>query len=415
MRVIRWIVGAIAVVALAGAAIFTTYSEVNESTITTQQDRYASFYADPSPMPTTPGLLLRSEPLTQADGSAVIVDGAEAVRFLYSSVRPNGQISVSGGMAFIPKAPAPPSGRSVLAWAHGTVGQGDACAPSRSVDPVKPIATWLPQAIDRGMAVVATDYTGLGTTGPNLYLVGQAEAADVVHAIQAATSLPNATFSRDVVAMGHSQGGHSALWTGTLAKTLDPDMNLKGVVAIAPAAQLVDIMEAQAQTPVAWLIGPEVMSSWPVVDPALTNAVLTPGGQAQSTRLAQECIGAAVGEGLARQFLGDRFFAKDPLTVPAWRAFAAAQTPPPIPSTIPVYLGQSTADTVVLAWPNADLERKWCDAGSSVSSTWIADVGHMNTALVLGPGLIQWAEARFAGDPVLSTCDVGPPNISRTP
>jgi alpha-beta hydrolase superfamily lysophospholipase len=413
MRVLRWSLGALAVLILAGAATITTLIQANESTIEAQQSRVADFYADPALMPSRAGELLRHESLTQADGTPVVVEGAQSIRFLYSSRRPDGQVAVSGGMAFIPTSSAPLTGRPVLAWAHGTVGQGDACAPSRSADPVKPIATWLPQAIYRGMAVIATDYTGLGTTGPNLYLVGAAEAADVVHAIQAARQLPGAELSQDVVAMGHSQGGHSALWTGSLATTLDPAIDLKGVIAIAPAAQLVDIMEAQWQSPVAWLIGPEVMAAWPMVDSQLTDDVLTPGGQAQSTRLANECIGTAVGEGLARQLLGDRYFAKDPLSVPAWLDFAKAQTPPPIAPTIPVYLGQSTADTVVLAWPNADLERAWCAAGSSVSATWIADVGHMNTALVLGPGLIQWAEARFAGEPAVSTCGIGPPRIAR--
>ena len=415
MRALRLIAGTGAVIILAGAATATTISQVNQGTTNAEQERLSSFYSDPEPMPQKAGTLIRSEPLTQADGTPVQVKGANAIRFLYTSTRPSGEVAVSGGMAFIPTSPAPAAGRPILAWAHGTVGQGDACAPSRSATPTKPIATWLPLALERGWAVIATDYTGLGTTGPNLYLVGEAEATDVVHSLQAAADLEGAALSHDVVVMGHSQGGHSSLWTGEIAESVDPSIDLKGVAAIAPAAELVSIMEAQWQTPVAWLIGPEVIASWPVVDDKLNDEVLTAGGKAQATRLANECIGNALGAGLVNQLLGDRFFAQDPLLVPAWHDFAEEQTPAPLPASIPIYLGQSTADNVVLAWPNAALEKQWCASGSTISATWISNVSHLDTALVLGPDVIQWAAARFANKPAPSTCSIAPPELSAQP
>lgn len=405
MRVLKW---AGLIVALALLAIAATIVTVNGRQVK-EQDALASFYLPPDTMPTTPGVLLRSEPLTAADGTPVEVAGATALRILYSTQRPDGAIAVSGGMVFLPDRKASDGGRPVLAWAHGTVGQGDACAPSRSKDPTAPIASWLPLALARGWAVVATDYAGLGTAGPNLYLVGSAEASDVMHSVRAAASLPSADLSRRMVVMGHSQGGHAALWTGKLARTIDPSISLLGVAAIAPAAELPSIMRAQWNTPVAWVIGPEVMTSWPVVDPRLTRSVLSDAGARQTDRMAQACINSAAIEGLARTSLGQTYFDVDPLDEAPWESFATAQTPSPLPASMPVFLAQSTADDVVLAWPNAKMQRDWCAAGSTITAEWLGKVSHMETGLVAGPSAIQWAAGRFAGERPPSGCSVPPP------
>lgn len=42
----------------------------------------------------------------------------------------------------------------------------------------------------------------------------------------------------DTVVWGHSQGGGAALWTGALARTYAPDVELSGVAAPAPASNL---------------------------------------------------------------------------------------------------------------------------------------------------------------------------------
>lgn len=44
----------------------------------------------------------------------------------------------------------------------------------------------LDQALAAGWGVVATDYAGLGTTGPQPYLIGQGEGRSVLDSIRAA-------------------------------------------------------------------------------------------------------------------------------------------------------------------------------------------------------------------------------------
>lgn len=401
LKTIAIVFGALVLaVAALGAAVIGSKIVARDRT----QEALDPFYATPDPLPGPPGTLVRYEPL------GVDVPGATALRILYVSQRPDGTNAVSGGMAFIPDAPAPEGGRPVVAWAHGTIGQGEACAPSRSSNPLQDTANWLDTMMQRGWLVVSTDYTGLGTEGPNLYLVGQAEASDVVHSVQAAQQLPAANASNRFIAWGHSQGGHSVLWTAHLAKRIAPELDLVAVAAAAPAAELADIMGAQWSGVAGWAIGPEVMDSWPVVDPALpVDPVLTSAGRDNSSRLAHECIVAAALEGYVRSDAGQSFFAVDPLSDASWKAMIDEQTPAPLPSSLPLLIGQSTADNVVLAWPQAALQEKWCASGSNLTMDWLGKVSHQDTAITMGPYAVSWMEQRLAGVPAVPNCAATPP------
>ncbi|MBB5597932.1 lipase family protein [Neomicrococcus lactis] len=96
----------------------------------------------------------------------------------------------------------------------------------------------MPQVIDQGWALVATDYTGLGTPGLHPYLMGPESARAELDAVRAARQLQDLKLSNKTVSWGHSQGGGSALWTGKIAPTYAPDVPLSGVAAMAPASDL---------------------------------------------------------------------------------------------------------------------------------------------------------------------------------
>jgi len=389
----------VAILAIA-ALVFGGSRAVSDFQSDQRQRILDPFYATPDPMPTKPGHIVRIEPLDLPDGA---LKGGTGSRMLYVSERPDGTPAVSGGMIFVPDNVQP--GAPVVAWAHGTVGLGDACAPSRAQNPLQDTTNWLNSMMERGWVVAATDYVGLGTEGPNLYLIAQAEVRDVVNAVRAARSHTGA--GSEFVVWGHSQGGHSALWSGHFAETIAPELDLIGVAAAAPAAELRLIVQAQWQVPAwGWALGPEILQSWPVEYPGLeVTGIVTPNGIADAPRVAQECIVLAALEGAARGSRGDTFFAKDPMSVDDWRAAAEAQSVPPLPAEIPVFIGQSTADTVVLPWPNAVLQNRWCTAGSTLETLWIGDVAHQKTAIVIGPQVVRWIEARFAGLPATTTCD----------
>jgi alpha-beta hydrolase superfamily lysophospholipase len=404
MRTLRWIALAIALMVVVAVVSTIWAISVHKLSVSRAQARIAAFYVPPTPLPGEPGTVIRTEPL------GVEVPGATAQRVLYTSERPDGTPAVSGAMIFIPTTPAPADGRKVVAWAHGTLGMGDACAPSRSDNPLGDTANWLDQMMQLGYVVVATDYTGFGTPGPNLYLVGQAEARDVVNSVRAARNMPEAAAGSEWIVWGHSQGGHSALWTGHLARELAPELTLKAVAAAAPAAELQDIIDAQWQTAVGWAIGPEVVESWPHYYPNLTaEGFVSASGLRNTERLANECIMPAALEGFVRTDFGQDYFEQKPTDNPSWAAAAKDQTPAPLPPSMPVFVAQSINDTVVLAWPNAKLQDQWCDAGSDITMAWLGVVSHQDTAMTIGPEAVAWIDDRFHDRPTTRTCNVPPP------
>ncbi|MFM8773146.1 MAG: lipase family protein, partial [Actinomycetota bacterium] len=259
------------VIAILLAGAVTSFSVVmgNVRQDRSAQAELAPFYEPPAVLP-APGSVIRTAPLTFPDtDDSLELQGARAYRMLYVSERPDGTPAVSGAMVFVPDSPAPPEGRPVVAWAHGTVGMGDACAPSRSPRGTNDMSGWLEQMLTLGWVVVATDYVGLGTPGPELYLVAEAEVNDVVNSVRAIRSWPEAQASNRYAVFGHSQGGHSALWAGALARAKAPDLDLVGVAAAAPAAELTPIVDAQWAGAVGWVIGPEAAIAWSAIDPSL--------------------------------------------------------------------------------------------------------------------------------------------------
>ncbi|MEO8874589.1 MAG: lipase family protein [Polyangiaceae bacterium] len=128
---------------------------------------------------------------------------------------------------------------------HGTAGFTDSCAPSN--DPST--APLLAALASLGYIVVAPDYIGLrGLEGPtgflHPYLVGEPTAIASLDAVRAAQKLiaarPEAACaSGKFVTIGGSQGGHAALWVDRLAPYYAPELELDGVVATVPPADLI--------------------------------------------------------------------------------------------------------------------------------------------------------------------------------
>lgn len=396
---------ALVAVAVGVAGVVWVAEMIGDARTAATQARLDPFYTAPAELPGPPGTLIRTEPL------AISVIGGRALRMLYVTERADGEPTVSGGMVFVPTSPVPAGGRAVVAWAHGTLGMGDACAPSRSRDPLLDTKGWLEQMLALGWVVTATDYAGLGTAGAQRYLVGDSEARDVVNSVRALRTIPGADPGERFAVWGHSQGGHAALWTGQLSDELAADLILVGVAAAAPAARLDDIIGAQWRTLIAWVIGPEVAIGWPAADPNLRlESILTRSGLRSFERVAADCITSLdlkVDVGL-RRLAGEQFFAVDPLTEPAWLAFATEQTPAPL-TRVPVFIAQGTTDEVVLPWPNAKLQEQWCAAGVDLTMLWLGGVGHMSAANAAGPSAVAWIADRFAGKPATRTCDLPPP------
>jgi pimeloyl-ACP methyl ester carboxylesterase len=178
-------------------------------------------------------------------------NGYRAWVLLYWVKQANSEFVQVSAVIAVRDKPAPPGGRPILSYAHETLPSiTDGCAPSTWAPtlPIYPIH--LKIFLDAGFAVVGTDYIGLGMPGVHPYLVGKSEGAAVLAAARAAKNFSVAEASGPVIIMGHSQGGHAALYADWQSRDISffaPGVNLKGVIATAPptflnkmASQVID-------------------------------------------------------------------------------------------------------------------------------------------------------------------------------
>ncbi len=200
------------------------------------------------------GDLVSFQPIKLADKA---LEGAQAWRILYRSLAADGDRPVVvSGMVIAPAGPAVGQ-RPMIAWAHGTVGSADKCAPSKNFTGVAQTtdaseAALLDQFsffLKQGYIVVATDYEGLGTEGPHPYLVGTSAGRSVLDALSATRQIGALSASDSTVIYGLSQGGHAALFAGEMAATWAPDLKVVGVVAAAPFSEVDQLLPIAAGVP----------------------------------------------------------------------------------------------------------------------------------------------------------------------
>ncbi|RDI52134.1 alpha/beta hydrolase family protein [Nocardia mexicana] len=212
-----------------------------------------------------------------------IPGAASAKRAVYWTQTSQDRPALSSGALFVPHGSPPAGGWPVVAWEHGTVGRADACAPSRTDFTM--YRDYIGTLLARGYAVAATDYPGLGTPGDHPYLDGRAAAYSAVDMVRAARTI-DASLSPRWVAVGHSQGGHAALFTASVATAYAPELDYRGAAALAPASGIVDRMlplggpgvpepDARMKTALGYLLG-GLHTARPNFDP---TDYLTPVGR----------------------------------------------------------------------------------------------------------------------------------------
>lgn len=348
-----------------------------------------------------PGTLIRSEPMIGAP------DGAQAYRVLYRSTGLQGEPIAVSGVIVVPSGPAPIGGRPIVAWAHPTTGVVPHCAPSLAVFVFQQMAG-LRQLIEQGAVVAATDYPGLGTAGPHPYLVGDSEARAVIDSVRVARTMPGAGGGNSFAVWGHSQGGQASLFTGLIATSYAPELNLVGVAAAAPATSLVTLMGDDFKSAGGKNLTAMTLWSWSRVFGAPIGKVVLPEAVPTVDRLADECI-ESVFDILARRQTEkplEQAFLSVPniATVEPWRTLATRNTPGTLPARIPLFLAQGTTDNLVLPEVTRDYMQRQCKAGGKVTMLWLPGVSHGFAAAKSADAAVAWMMDRFAGQPAPSDC-----------
>jgi acetyl esterase/lipase len=347
------------------------------------------------------GALIRLEPI---DGAP---DGASAYRVLYKSQGLQGEPIAVSGVVIIPGGPPPAKGRPIVAWAHPTTGIVPQCAPSLARVLFESIQG-LHEMLQRGYVVAATDYPGLGTAGPHPYLVGISEGRAVLDSVRVARSMPGAGGGVAFAVWGHSQGGQAALYTGILAQSYAPELDLVGVAAAAPATELGTLLADDRDTTGGKNITAMTLWSWSRVYGAPISNLVTPQAMPAVDRLANECIERFFDvidrRGPSRELNHGYLTVNNLSDVEPWRDLLASNTPGTLPPSIPVFLAQGMKDTLVRPAVTESYMQGLCKAGSAVEWHPVTGSGHLFVARDSAGAAIDWIAARFGGSPAPSNC-----------
>ena len=364
----------------------------------------SAFYTAPSTVPSRPGVLLRSEPFTTG-----IPGTARAWRILYTTTRADGVPAIASGVVVVPKT-VPSGPRPVIAWAHGTTGFASGCAPSL-------VASGLPsgalpdldQVIANGWILVATDYVGLGTKGPHPYLIGEPEARSVLDSVRAARQVKSVDLQKRTVVWGHSQGGGAALWTGIIAPTYAPDVNVIGVAALSPATELLALFERVKDTPVGKIMGSYALSAYSATYPDVHfDDYVRPGARVLARQTAARCLsGPEALVSVAAAGLGNGpWFSKSPAAGPLGKRLE--QNIPLGHIAAPLMIAQGLSDSLVVPNVQQRYVSQLCKSGQSLEYRTYQGFDHVsivtNPSSPLLPDLIAWTKARLAGTPQKPVC-----------
>jgi len=305
--------------------------------------------------------------------------------------------------------PAVPGVHPVIAWAHGTTGVGVGCAPSLLADPFTAGAMPdLDAALDAGWAIVATDYVGLGADAPHPYLVGEAEGRSVLDAVRAARQLAEASLGAQTAVWGHSQGGGAALWAGGLAASYAPDLDVVGVAAMAPAANLPALMGLASTNAFASILGGFLLTGFAATYPEVRfDDYVRPQARIVVEAMAGRCFTdpSTLVSVLAAVAADQPVWSRDPSTGPL--AERIAENVPTLPIAAPVLLAQGLADPLITPASQDQYVAQRCEAGQHIDYRRYPGLDHMGLVTGDSPLLTQlmdWTEARFAGAAATPTC-----------
>ncbi|MFE5245654.1 MULTISPECIES: lipase family protein [unclassified Streptomyces] len=394
-----------------------------------------AFYDPPEQLPSADGSLVRTEPLPLGV-SLPGLDGRRlpgtATRLMYKSTDANGApVAVTG--AYIEPSAAWKGGgpRPLVALASGTMGQGDQCAPSLSLQNPLTIGEGTVSIgydniaayrfLAAGAAVVVTDYVGLGATDRlHTYVNRLDEGHALLDAARAARSVAGSslTSSSRVGLYGYSQGGGAAASAAELQPSYAPDVNLAGAYAGAPPADLTEVMKGIDGSALAGALGWSI-NGFAQTDPslkAIVDANTNDVGKAALKDTSTMCVGDAI---LGHGFTSSKKWTASGKPIadiiaaePKLQAILDRQRIGTLKPAAPVRVVTGVQDDIVGHAQARQLAVDWCRKGANVTyeAVLLPNLGdkiltnHLAPLLTDQGSAISWLTDRLSGRKATSNC-----------
>ncbi|MFD3788027.1 alpha/beta fold hydrolase [Streptomyces cyaneofuscatus] len=300
--------------------------------------------------------------------------------------------------------------RPIVAFAPGTQGLADKCAPSRQLaEGTEYEALPVKKLLDEGYAVVVTDYQGSGTPGIHTYMDREAQGRAVLDSVRAAQRLDAVGLldAGPVGLYGYSQGGGATASAAELAPAYAPELKIKGAVVGAPPADMnkvADSMDGSAYGAFFNYALSGLAASYGID----TDPYLTAHGKRVTSDLRDNlCTTQALAK---YPFLNSRFLTVDgrPLTErlrrAPWDRIVADQRLGKRKPAVPVLLSHSALDDVVPQQVGKNLAADWCNRGATVKFVGNFIPGHIAATEATSTEGLPWLADRFADRTAPSTC-----------
>ncbi|RZS36466.1 secretory lipase [Herbihabitans rhizosphaerae] len=368
-----------------------------------------SFYTPPSPLPDVPaGDVLRSREVTlYAEPFRVFPAPVKAHQVIYRSTSATGAPNAVSGTVIVPPTPwIGPGPRPVMAYALGTQGLGDQCAPSYQLRVGTEIEiAFLVQAMVKGWAVALTDYEGLGTPGTHTYATGVSSGRALLDVARAATRLPGAGIdpAAPIGVFGYSQGGQAAASAGEQHAGYAPELNVRGTATGGVPSDL-NLVARSNNGGIGFglVLGAAVGLSAAYPELGLDQA-LNAEGKKLAERVANACVAEMVVAAPFRR-LNDFTTTPDVIDQPKWQKRLAENRLGTVKPSAPVYLYHGTIDELIPYSGAKELKARYCAVGTNLEWHSIPLGEHVLTVSVWGTNALNWLGDRFAGKPTKNSC-----------
>ncbi|MEU4158042.1 lipase family protein [Actinoplanes sp. NPDC026670] len=397
------------------------------------------FYTPPATLPTADGALIRTEALPLAL-SLPGIDGTlpgRATRIMYKSTDSTGNpVAVTG--AYLEPAATWKGPRPLVVLAPGTMGQGDQCSTSLALQRGLVLGAGDGQTtvsigyevlaiyrlLAKGIAVVQTDYPGLGTTDRLHTYVNRVDSGHaVLDAARAARALPGTSLTANspIGLYGYSQGGGAVASAAELQSTYAPDVKVTATYAGAPPADLAAVTKAIDGSELLGALGWSV-NGFAQAEPGLRpllDRYLSASGKAVLADLSTMCVGDAIFAYAGRrstawttggQSVTDIINAEPVLQAYIGKQLIGTRKPAGV-----VRVATGVFDNLVPHGQARTLASSWCRLGGSVvyapvTLPWTVSplLNHFGPLLTDQGTAVDWLSQRLAGKTAKSNCGVMP-------
>ncbi|MEV4205818.1 lipase family protein [Nocardia salmonicida] len=347
----------------------------------------SSFYTPPDQIPQEPGAIIKTQPMT-----LFVTPPTEqgwpgrAQHVMYTSRLQDGSPVAVSGTYIEPTGPWQGAGpRPTVVIGPGTSGQADRCAMSVAFSTGLAVSTQplgvsanqeLPSSVvwsGLGARVLVTDYVGLGTPGMHTYANRFDSGHAILDGVRAANNLGGVGPETPVVLWGYSQGGGATAAAAEMAPTYAPELNLKGIWAGGPVADLSAILDKIDGALIGGAIGFAVngmLARYPELRRAV-DKVTSQAGRDMLETLSNSCIADVI---TYHPFLKTSSLTNDGRPLSAH----LAELPEATPVLAELRIGNSTPATPVLITSGLNddtvpygqarrLAEDWCAKGATVT------------------------------------------------